>query len=42
MLIICANGAILGVLEDSIVDAYVTMSTGKEIWDALEAIIWTL
>jgi hypothetical protein len=25
------------VLGDSIVDAYVTLQTGKEMWDALEA-----
>jgi hypothetical protein len=29
--------AIKSVLRDSIVDAYVTMPSGKEIWDALEA-----
>ena len=31
------KGAIISVLGDSIVDAYVTLQTGKEIWDALEA-----
>lgn len=29
--------AIKTVLRDSIVDAYVTIPSGKEIWDALEA-----
>jgi hypothetical protein len=28
--------AILSVLGDSIVDAYVPLQTGKEMWDALE------
>ena len=31
------KGAIISVLEDSIVDAYVTVQTDKEMWDALEA-----
>ena len=31
------NGAMNSMLGDSIVDTYVMMSTGKEIWDALEA-----
>jgi transcription elongation factor GreA-like protein len=31
------KGGIISVLGDSIVDAYVTLQTGKEIWDALEA-----
>ena len=30
------KGAIINVLRDSIVDAYVTLPTKKEIWDALE------
>lgn len=29
------RGAIIGVLGDSVVDTYVTMSTGKEMWDTL-------
>jgi hypothetical protein len=29
--------AIISVLGDSIVDAYVTLQTGKEMWDALGA-----
>jgi hypothetical protein len=28
---------ILSVLGDSIVDAYMPLQTGKEMWDALEA-----
>jgi hypothetical protein len=31
------KGEIISVLADSKVDAYVTMSTCKEIWDALQA-----
>ena len=31
------KAAILSVLEDTIVDAYVPLHTGKEMWDALEA-----
>jgi hypothetical protein len=31
------KGAIISVLANSKVDAYVTMSTGKEMWDALES-----
>ena len=31
------KGAIISVLRDSIVDAYVTLPTKKEMWDALEA-----
>ena len=31
------KGAMISVSRESIVDTYVTMSTGKEIWDALEA-----
>ncbi|XP_066311204.1 uncharacterized protein [Miscanthus floridulus] len=31
------KATILSMLEDSIVDAYVPLQTGKEIWDALEA-----
>jgi hypothetical protein len=31
------KAAIISVLGDSIVDAYVTLQTGKEMWDALEA-----
>ena len=30
------KGATISVLGESIVDTYVTMSTGKEMWDALE------
>jgi hypothetical protein len=32
------KAAILSVLGDSTVDAYVPLQTGKEMWDALEAI----
>jgi len=31
------KGAMISVLGESIVDTYVTMSTGKEMWDALVA-----
>ena len=31
------KGAMISVLGESIVDTYVRMSTGKEMWDALEA-----
>ena len=31
------KGAMISVLGDSMVDTYVMMSTGKEIWDAVEA-----
>ena len=31
------KGATISVLGESIVDTYVRMSTGKEMWDALEA-----
>ena len=31
------KGAIISMLGDSIVDAYVTLQTGKEMWDTLEA-----
>ena len=31
------KGAMISILGESIVDTYVTMSTGKEMWDALEA-----
>ena len=31
------KAAILSMLGDSIVDAYVPLQTGKEMWDALEA-----
>jgi hypothetical protein len=31
------KAAILSVLGDTIVDAYVPLQTGKEMWDALEA-----
>ena len=31
------KGAMISVLGESVVDTYVTMSTGKEMWDALEA-----
>ena len=31
------KAAILSVLGDSMVDAYVPLQTGKEMWDALEA-----
>ena len=31
------KGAMISILGESIVDTYVTMSTGKEIWDAQEA-----
>lgn len=30
------KGAIVGVLEDSIVDAYIMVSTHKKMWDALK------
>jgi hypothetical protein len=35
-LILHLRGAIINVLADSIVDAYVSLPTGKEMWDALE------
>ena len=31
------NAAILSMLGDTIVDVYVPLQTGKEMWDALEA-----
>ena len=31
------KGAIISMLRNIIVDAYMTLPTGKEMWDALEA-----
>jgi hypothetical protein len=31
------KGAIISILRDSIVDAYVILFTGREMWDILEA-----
>lgn len=31
------NGALISVLEDTIVYAYMRLSTDKEMWEALEA-----
>jgi hypothetical protein len=37
MLIQCSRGTIINVLGDNVVDAYMWLPTGKEMWDALEA-----